>query len=114
MGERLGGYGFAQMATFFIQVLGPSAAAQTLAQLVFGFFAFYSEDFDWAQECVSVATGRRVFKGFECSKSSPHLSIEDCFDKSHDICMPYLSGHESLRLRAEMQRAWRLLQQPGV
>ena len=32
--ERLGGFGFTQMATFYMQVLGPGAPKQSLAQLV--------------------------------------------------------------------------------
>eukprot|EP00747_Dinoflagellata_sp_TGD_P170928 gnl/TRDRNA2_/TRDRNA2_203725_c0_seq1.p1 gnl/TRDRNA2_/TRDRNA2_203725_c0~~gnl/TRDRNA2_/TRDRNA2_203725_c0_seq1.p1 ORF type:complete len:238 (-),score=28.01 gnl/TRDRNA2_/TRDRNA2_203725_c0_seq1:89-736(-) len=99
---RLSGFAFAQLAIFYVQVW---PAHQSLSQMVCGFFAFYAERFDWAQECVSVAKGRRVLKASARLRGIPHLSVEDCTDRGIDLCIPHLSEAENDRLYLEFRRA---------
>lgn len=102
----LSGFGFTQLAIFFAQVSGDHAG---LAPLLRGFFFFYAEEFDWAQECVSVAAGQRVFKASARFRGLPHLSIEDCVESGKDLGARHLGADQNARLREEMERACRLL-----
>eukprot|EP00928_Gymnodinium_smaydae_P089812 TRINITY_DN73715_c0_g1_i1.p1 TRINITY_DN73715_c0_g1~~TRINITY_DN73715_c0_g1_i1.p1 ORF type:complete len:1002 (-),score=186.01 TRINITY_DN73715_c0_g1_i1:71-3076(-) len=102
---RLSGFAFAQMVVFVVQVV--PVREEALAPLLRGFFAFYARHFDWAQECVTVALGRRTLKA--AHRGVDHLCIEDCVERDVDLCASDLLFVENNRLRAELQRADDLL-----
>eukprot|EP00928_Gymnodinium_smaydae_P044391 TRINITY_DN29616_c0_g1_i2.p1 TRINITY_DN29616_c0_g1~~TRINITY_DN29616_c0_g1_i2.p1 ORF type:complete len:466 (+),score=113.67 TRINITY_DN29616_c0_g1_i2:55-1398(+) len=105
---HLSGYAFTQLAVFFAQV-APTRPSPSLAQLLVGFFSFYARDFDWATECVSVATGRRVEKASRRFLGVRHLSIEDSVERWKDLGAAHLDALGNERLQQEFQRAAALL-----
>mmetsp|Transcript_73454 Transcript_73454/g.129637 ORF Transcript_73454/g.129637 Transcript_73454/m.129637 type:complete len:460 (+) Transcript_73454:49-1428(+) len=74
--------------------------SQGLAELLLGFFQFYSQDFRWGTEVVSVRLGRREnsssdnFKEMRLRKER-RLHIEDPFDRPRNLCDVIWGGTEA-------------------
>jgi hypothetical protein len=74
----------------------------SVAELFKAFLRFYTEDFDWGKEVVSVRTGKRASR--KSTGSSSGITIEDPSDAALDLgdC---LTASSYKRLQEELVRA---------
>lgn len=86
------------------------AATWTSASLLYAFFEFFSERFDFLNDSASVRLGCHAVNAsrFRYSSSSPRLSLEDPIETDWDLGH-ILSAQRLCRLRAELRRAVRRL-----
>eukprot|EP00933_Yihiella_yeosuensis_P014428 TRINITY_DN12957_c0_g1_i1.p1 TRINITY_DN12957_c0_g1~~TRINITY_DN12957_c0_g1_i1.p1 ORF type:complete len:893 (-),score=191.05 TRINITY_DN12957_c0_g1_i1:122-2461(-) len=78
-----------------------------LPKLLHGIFSFYTEDFSWEDEVVSIRSAVQSFKRRENLDSV--LSIEDPIEPEFDLARPYMDKIRTEQLRQEMRRAKDLL-----
>eukprot|EP00928_Gymnodinium_smaydae_P054020 TRINITY_DN37872_c0_g1_i1.p1 TRINITY_DN37872_c0_g1~~TRINITY_DN37872_c0_g1_i1.p1 ORF type:complete len:526 (+),score=126.92 TRINITY_DN37872_c0_g1_i1:130-1707(+) len=86
--------------------------AERAAELFKAFIRFYSAEFDWAAEVVSIREGRRSSAAAAALKPVSGLHIEDPRDAHVDLgsCM---HGDSSTRLRQELSRADEIMSRDG-
>ncbi|CAE7369294.1 TUT7, partial [Symbiodinium pilosum] len=69
-----------------IEQLPPSENKSSVPELLYGFFKFYSEEFDWTQSAVCIRASNPVNKYHLHTNSYPEQwYIEDPFDLKHNL-----------------------------
>jgi len=87
----------------------PWSARRTIGELLFGFFHFFSEDFRWGEEVVSVRLGRRtsvqdpIFEQLR-GRAAQRLHIEDPFLHSRNLHCVLRQANEA-QLRQTLREA---------
>lgn len=81
----------------------------SVAQLFIAFLCFYTEEFQWGREVISVRSGKRTFREEPVACC---VSIEDPFDASASLDLGDCLTHESFkRMQDELKRAKALCDQ---
>eukprot|EP00397_Hematodinium_sp_SG-2012_P004533 GEMP01004545.1.p1 GENE.GEMP01004545.1~~GEMP01004545.1.p1 ORF type:complete len:420 (+),score=139.51 GEMP01004545.1:785-2044(+) len=111
---RIGGYTFTLMALFTAQIHTQEVQQheRALPFLPF-FFYFYTSEFDWQSEAVSVRLGRRSFAPQPAD--TPHaarLCVEDPMETSWDLGA-LLAPDALADLRASLARGWEAVRAHG-
>lgn len=94
-----------------------SRNAESIGELLAAFFRFYSHEFDWNNQVVSVRTGQLLTKSEKewakhLAKDKSFFALEDPFEITHNLGR-VVDRNTLKAIRAEFARAFRILTRGG-